>query len=812
MSARPAFRFLVIALVIGLAACSSPEERAARYLEEGQAFLADNDLDRARVSFRNVLRIEPRNAAALFGMGRIHEANERYDQAFAAYRAAAEADPANLEAHNAYAVLALSGGAIDVVRDAVVSIREVDPEHADGLALAAALALREDRPDAAAELAARALVQAPGHVNATSALAGAANARGDVAAAVAVIDESFAAHGHNVPLSLLKIQLLASTGDTDAVADAFRALVAFDPTNAAFRLAFADFYRSVGDTASAESMLRGAVGDLDTDATAAAALVRLVRETKGVDAALAEVDALTAAAPDAHAPLAFLAADMLVAEARFEEATTRLEAVAAAEDVNSSSALDAGAALAAVDVARGAPDAGRERLDAVLEADPGHRGANYLRGVLDLQSGAVDEAVAGARAALRRDPDWLPGLKLLAEAHAAADSPDLAIEALRRAVQTAPRDVEVASALAELLTQRGDLDAAVRIWDLVINQSADPGDALSATAEIAISQADWARANTDIDRLLETPGAELNGTLLAGSLRLAQDDIEGARSWFERAQAMAPDAAAPLLGLVRTYVAEDDLDGALARLADRVAAHPDDALALSLTAQLYARAERFDEAIAAYRAVIDAAPTWATPYIELAGVLEQQGQVDEALHTLGRGIDASGDAGGDLRIARAFVEQRAERFDAAIATYGQLIAEGDERDLVVNNYAALVADFAFDDPKRLGEAVALAQRFEVSTEAYYLDTLGWLYYRAGEPQRAIPYLRRAAAMMPDDPQIRYHLGASLASVGETERARGELLRALRQDAAYPGVVHASSLLDELEAEAAAAAAATSDPS
>src|SRR5690606_6600806 len=125
-----------------------------------------------------------------------------------------------VEAINAYAVLALTANQMEAVVDAVARIEAVNPDHPDGLALQAALALRDGEVDAAERSARAALAAEPGHVNATSALAGVFNARGEPHEAVAVIDGFFAEQGPNVPLALLKIQLLASADDRSGVEQA----------------------------------------------------------------------------------------------------------------------------------------------------------------------------------------------------------------------------------------------------------------------------------------------------------------------------------------------------------------------------------------------------------------------------------------------------------------------------------------------------------------------------------------------------------------------------------------------------------------
>jgi len=799
-SPRLASLIATFATLLLLAACGSPEEKVASYVADGRDLLAEGDLDRAAIQFRNALRIDPKHAPALMGMGRIHEQREDVARAFDAYRQAAESRPDLIEAHNAYAVLALTMGRLDDVRVAADAIRESDADHPDGLALAAALALRDDALAEAETLARRALETEPGHVNATSALAGVANARGDVRAAVSIVDDRFERRGVTVPLALLKVQLLGAVGDAAGVVEGFEEAITQAPDDVGLRIALANFHERRGDAYEAERVLRAAAASLDAPSDVLTSLVRLVRETDGVDAAIAEIDRLLGDGRAASADeLRFLAADLLASAGRADAAEARLEAVIANAAEGSRAALDARAGIATLARQRGDIERADAILRDLLEASPDHRGANYLTGASQLSAGRTDAALSSARASLRSDAEWAPGLRLLAHIHVARGERDLAVDAFARLLREAPDDVDSAATLARLLAERGDYDQALRIWDHVIQTSADPTDALANAAALAIRQENWNRAGQDIDRLLSTPGGELTGTVLAGNLRVARGDAAGGREWFARAREMNPDAPAPLMGLVRAHLAEEDTEAALSIVREELERRPDNALAQRLVGELELRRGDVDAAVAAYRAAIAAAPTWPLPYRELAQLHEAEGDVAAAVAVLNDGVDA-GAAPEDLLLRRAFITQRNGDIHNAIATYRQLLDAGVESDLVINNYGALVADHAYADSAQLQHAADLAARFATSREAYFVDTLGWLHYRLGEPGQALSLLRRAAAMRPDDPQIRYHLGTVFHAVDEPDRAIVELERAVVDGASYDGLEEARALLAELEAE------------
>ena len=60
----------------------------------------------------------------------------------------------------------------------------------------------------------------------------------------------------------------------------------------------------------------------------------------------------------------------------------------------------------------------------------------------------------------------------------------------------------------------------------------------------------------------------------------------------------------------------------------------------------------------------------------------------------------------------------------------------------------------------------------------FKDTLGWVDYRSGDLKSAVPLLEEAAAALPDQAAVRYHLGMSYAASGQDSKAVQEFKIAL----------------------------------
>ena len=125
---------LVGALCVVLGGCGSPKEREARHLERGERYLAANNLEKARVEFRNALQNVPTDATARYQNGVVEERLERFVEAAGFYRTAIEADPNHVPARIALAKLTLLGGypqqALEIEKAVVRTQQRIINDHA----------------------------------------------------------------------------------------------------------------------------------------------------------------------------------------------------------------------------------------------------------------------------------------------------------------------------------------------------------------------------------------------------------------------------------------------------------------------------------------------------------------------------------------------------------------------------------------------------------------------------------------------------------------------------------------------------------
>ena len=440
-------RFLRIAvgllLIVIVGGCDSPEEKEANFFKRGVALYEKGEDAKAMVEFRNVLRLNPKNADALYHAGLIHERAQQLPEAYRAFQAATAEKPDLLPAQVKLGTLALAGNELAVAEQAANAIEKLQTDNPDGLALRAATMLRKGDLQRAMDTARKALATAPNHENAAAVVAGVLSARGRQDEALAFLDETLQRIPNSVNLRQIKIVLLAKQGDTDGIVRTFGELIELQPNDRAYPLGLANFLQASDDPAQAETVLRTAMERGLTQPETITAMVRLVQRQKGAEAAEAELKRLIEQDPKDRTRQLLLA-DLYLEEKKPADAEVVLQRIVA-EEGEAPPADDARVRLARIRLDAGDKAGAAAFADEVLVRSGSNREAHLVKAILALGTGDADEAIRRGRAALRQDEAWRPALLLLAEAHQRKGERDLAIDALGTVVAREPADTATAA-------------------------------------------------------------------------------------------------------------------------------------------------------------------------------------------------------------------------------------------------------------------------------------------------------------------------------------------------------------------------------
>ncbi|MGM0583479.1 MAG: tetratricopeptide repeat protein [Pseudomonadota bacterium] len=236
--------------------------------------------------------------------------------------------------------------------------------------------------------------------------------------------------------------------------------------------------------------------------------------------------------------------------------------------------------------------------------------------------------------------------------------------------------------------------------------------------------------------------------LLIGGLLAEEQLHEAAAEAYGRVPRSSPRFVEAEMGKAESLIALERLDEAIRALRGLAEAYPDSLDVQLAHAAALRRAERWEESAAAYDAAI--------------GLIEPV----ESRHWT-------------VFYQRGIAHERAGRWPRAESDFLKALELEPDQPLVLNYLGYSWVEMR-KNLERAQEMIELAveQRPE---DGYITDSLGWVLYRIGKYQEAVPHLERAVALAPTDPIINDHLGDALWMVGRKREAAFQWRRALSFD-------------------------------
>ena len=383
------------------------------------------------------------------------------------------------------------------------------------------------------------------------------------------------------------------------------------------------------------------------------------------------------------------------------------------------------------------------RLDTVRDASPTHAyDAVLAMAILEAATGEHQQAEQRLER-LARDHSELPALWLTRTQLAmAANAPAQAREAARHGLEIAPGDPRFLLFLAQAELMLGNIGAAERHTSTLLEEHGG-----NAELQISLAQMHLEQGHHEAARRLLLP--------------LIGDDSPAPAAYY-------------LLGLLAEE--EGEIDNAL--LYYRQVAPGDDFLRARLrAAQMLVENERLPDARAFLRIerLRHEASHSELIMLELQ-LLDDAGLTGEGNTLLNQALaDRPDDE--SLRYLRAMRGWEMGDFAAMERDLEHILELNPDNAAALNALGYTLADHNVEG--RLEEARELieqAHALEPGNPAI-MDSLGWVYYRLDDPERALPWLERAYTAMPDQ-EVAAHLAEVLWATGRHDTARALIEQAL----------------------------------
>jgi tetratricopeptide (TPR) repeat protein len=493
-------------------------------------------------------------------------------------------------------------------------------------------------------------------------------------------------------------------------------------------------------------------------------------------------------------PARLALADFYVRSSRINEALALVETIPGDDP-------DVGANLRAAEISvqAGKRKEALDRAEKVLAKQPKNARALQVKARVLLADGDVVEALNLARQSVALDGVSREARMTLAEALATTGRLVEAFDQYSDAWRGNTRDPVAAKALAKVALALGRHGIAV---DLA-NQSLrlKPGDPEAAVilARGTLRLGKTEAAEKALAPFMATKATSAEILALEGEIQAAKGRSDLARAAFIKALQLKPDLVEALDGLVTAEIKTGDVRGAKVQVEQALSKRPKDPSLLLLVAKVALAEKNMARAESALRQILDLDAASEPAVVLYATVLKAQGRHKEAQTFLEKAIAGQPTSLLRFTLAAAFEDQG--QFPEAQAQYEQVMNDNqlsganaemfDDYNEASGRLAALFADQGRSLDQAL-QLVSSAKRYRPNDPALS-DTLGWVHVRKDRARIGIPFLEAAVKAEPANRLFLYHLAAAHEQLGDIERARAELGKALEGNPKFRGIDGARDL-------------------
>ena len=768
---------VALCLSLGLSACDSAETRAEKHFQEALALIEAGDIDRAIVEFRNVFDLNGKHREARQAYAKLQRDRGNLEESYGQYLRLIEQYPDDLDGRLALVEMALETGNRDEVErhgTAAVGLAPTDPRVqavAATLAYQAALEARDTDAQTTTRKTAEALVATePTLILARRIVIRDLLRIGDWTGALAQTDAGLAANPDARDLYTVRLGLLQQLGNTAGVEAQLIALVKRYPDDANMHQALVRWYIDRGNLDGAEAHLRSQIDPDAAKPDAKILLIRFLTELRGSGAARAELDRMIITDSVDLPLLRGIRAGLDFDDGKQKAAIADMETLVKDAEHNQQT-RNLKVALAQMLLQTGDVAGARARVDEVLVENPNEVEALKLKADWLIEEDKTGDAIGALRTALGTSPRDAGLMTLMARAHERDGNRELMGEMLALAADAANYAPPEALRYAAFLVADDRLLPAEDAVLAALRQQPQNIALLNTLGGIYLRLQEWSRGNRVIETLKNIgseqalqASEELTIQSLSGQNRT--DELLVFLNEMKRSLGAGNGGAKTGVALdaaiVQANINKGDLVAALSHVEASLKAAPQDTDLRFLYAAVLATDGKFDEAETIYRALLaedaQSERTW-TALFELS---LRKGDEDGAKAELAAALTALPESV-PLNLRRAGLLERDGDIAGAIEIYETLYARDSNTPLLANNLASLLVSHRADAAS-LARAELIARRLRGTTVPAFQDTYGWISHRLGNHDEALRYLKPAAAALPNDTTVQYHLAAAYAAL------------------------------------------------
>jgi len=628
-TSKTLFRIVTLILAATLIAACSKEARKTRLLAEADTYFKAGNYDKAKLSYLNVVRLDPQNALAFERLGAMWLEDGAAFRAGPFLARASVLDPNNAQNRIRLARSYLAGGGFPDAKKEALKVLEQFPDNADAI-----IALTE-----------------------------AARSKEDIEAAGEQLQKF--PRKNDVSFHLASTNLFLNTGNLIGAANALQQALNVDPKSSAAHMAMGDLYLLQKDTKQAGEEFKKAA-DLapirSIERLKYAAFMSLTGNTEEMRRIATE---MTRQSPD-YLPGWTLLAELAFKDKKYDQALSLLENVFSRDAqyidgrrLESDVLLAKGDTKKAIDVLERLDNTypnsplikyqlaraylknnntnqAKVALDQAISTNPNYDDATLLLAQINLNTGHSEIVIEPMTRLLKKNPGLRNAALILAAAYSSLDRFDDAAAVIDEQARLSPQDPQAQLMLGLIFRQAKRMDEARQAFEKAAELAPDNLWLVKQLVELDLVDKHFDAARQRIRRQFQkTPDAPA-AHFFEGQILTAQGKWDAAEAELQKTLQLNPNFSSAYDLLVQTYLATNKLPQAVNQLQAELSKDPNYWPALMTLALLYERTNDFLKARDAYEKLLSINPAFVPALNNLACLYTERLNVLDKAYDLAR--------------------------------------------------------------------------------------------------------------------------------------------------------------------------------
>jgi len=787
---------VVLLFSIMLISCAEAERSKVAHLEKGIVYLDSNNIDKARIEFKNALQIDPKFSKAYYYMGQLEERNKNLRKALSYYNGAMELSPKDIEPKIKVAKIYLVVGTKEYIKKSKEMLGEIitfDPDNIDANLILSTIEYKEGKQEKAMSDIESLLNRNNDSVEIISLLSAMHSSRGENKKAMHVLSNGIKKQPNDVSLRMSYAKLLSNNNSYKQTEVQLLKIIELKPNDFSFYLSLSNFYKINKQMEKAEKTLRKAIEYNKDDVNRYYALVYFLKEKKSInDAELELIDSINKR-PDLYG-LQFALSDMYVDTNRIDKAIKSLNFIITNRSYQMEG-VEARLKLASLLLKEEKINDADKLVLEVLAEYPNSSKALLIKSKIALKNNDVLVAINGLRAVLKNQPANVDVSLLLSHAHILNSDIELAEDVLKNSISFNSSNAHAYYNYAKFLIDHKRYKESFVILDKALTLFPNDYDLIELSILLADLLSDKAEFVNLLNLLQKKYPVNSDMYIKRGKQFLGKKKYNDALVEFERAYELAVNKYRALELIINTHILSKKSEKVIVRLKSMINEKHNTAIAYDLLGGVYAKANNFEKARINYRQAINSSKSWIVPYMDLSSLFLKNNMIDQAIEVYQEAIRYVPSVE-NIKMKLAALYEKKKNYKDAIKLYDEILVVNPTNLMVKNNLVLLLIKDS-ENKRALDRARSLIAEFESIEQPRFKDTYGWVSFNLGEIEKAAKVLGEVVEASPDVADFKYHFAVVLSQLGDSRKAKYYLSQIIKSRKEFNNRRQAVELFNKL---------------